>query len=336
MQTSNGIRTTESEYIKSGFSGQAPHYARISREVCIHRIATAESADEALEFTAILLSWCGPHSCEYVVFKDVNGYIPAFTSEKGNYPIRLSTETVSKLQPLEFTGLLNETNRIRRLSTETEIPRATAYRVYRRKLSTGAWCLKLGAIVLDELPAHPTESTAIKIEVSLGKTYIIAGKTFSTMGLPENLRTETEEAMDRIVEEWRTELRDLKHRLIARAELTLSNPAIKEEEQNSRTAVADPAPAAAVEEPVVPITGEDKDLAAVAELLPLANEKTATQFLEVCRKKAPDFTVPQIVAAAYALLRERRGVNDQTAFLLKVFPDHLDALQKRANRAAAA
>src|SRR4249919_2325000 len=61
---------------------KAEHWAKIRREVVIHRMATAESLDDRLYWAVILWSWCGPEYSRTVVLKDARGYIRRDNAEK--------------------------------------------------------------------------------------------------------------------------------------------------------------------------------------------------------------------------------------------------------------
>jgi len=169
-----------------------------------HRIATTDSAKEALWWGSISLTWFGPHQSEYAINRDIHGFIPAFSTEPLTQVIRLSTETENRSnrlstetkdrpKPTEFTELLEYVNSFRL----NEISRASAYRAFKDLVAEGSWLFEQGAIIPVKDPALPDRKRVTESGmVSLGKTYFIGGTTFSTMGMPEDVRTEIEPLLE--------------------------------------------------------------------------------------------------------------------------------------------
>jgi hypothetical protein len=55
--------------------GDKNHWAKVPRQVVLHRMATAECLDSRLFWAMILWSWCGPEISDAVVLKDNKGFI---------------------------------------------------------------------------------------------------------------------------------------------------------------------------------------------------------------------------------------------------------------------
>jgi hypothetical protein len=51
------------------------YYANVPREVILHRLNVAHSLEERLYWAIVLLSWCGPGTCDYAALKTDDGYL---------------------------------------------------------------------------------------------------------------------------------------------------------------------------------------------------------------------------------------------------------------------
>ena len=262
------------------------HFAKVRREVILHRMVTSECLDDRLFWGIILWSWSGPVKSAggAVVLKDGKGFI---RKDNHGQPIPAKLNDLRELMGWP-TGMKGEVTRIvKRLIEKNSI-------IFDKKTRT------LYAVEEPTVPEIPQK-------VAGTRNFCIGRIVVGTRNLPTDpdARYRAIQWLEKASTAWKTDLKSLRTRyrdMLVQAAPELGILYVLEEKKSrgEKAAAGSTTAAAAAPPPPAPIEIQ------VAEELSIDDE-AAQRLVAGCKEVEPSITGPEIVALAQAKRAQNKG-----------------------------
>jgi hypothetical protein len=283
---------------------QIEHFAKIRREVVLHRMVTSECVDDRLFWGIILWSWAGPERSigGAVVLKDKRGFI--------------RTDNHGQSIPAKLKDL-------RELMGWPETSKALVTRIVKRLIEKNSITFdkKTGTLYAVEEPSLPEIP---KVVAGTGNWYI-GREVVGTGNLPTDpeARYRAIQWLEKASTQWKNDLKSLRTRyrdMLVQAAPELGILYVLEEkksrgEEAAAAVVEEPAAAGPPSLPPAPIESY------VAEELSI-DEDAAERLVAGCKEVEPSVTGPEIVELARSKLVALRGqkILNPVGLLIKHVP----------------